>query len=262
MHVAPADLRAVRAGDALVRFAILGPMAFVDAELAQPGRVPEVQEPCLRPHTGMVVEGGFDLEHTGRRRRVDAGTAFRVASGAPHRHHLEDPVRVVAFETVDGIDTSDAALRRLGLVPAAVPRASALRLAAGPVPGRGVVQADVARLGTRLLTISRFGPRSGFATDWCDLPHWGSVVSGSVTIEWEDDVEVLTAGDVFRCPPGPPGHRILAAEPAVLIDLTPLEDVTPATRQIDWRRPAFTRAIAEAEAEPEDDAPLELARVV
>ena len=56
---------------------------------------------------------------------------------------------------------------------------------------------------------------------------------------------MVSAGDVFRCPPGPPGHRILAAEPATLIDLTPLSGIESATRQIDWRRAGFAKALEE-----------------
>jgi quercetin dioxygenase-like cupin family protein len=248
VHVAPADLRAVRDGDAMVRFAVLGPVAVVDAEIPSRARVGSADEPCRRSHLGMVVEGRFALERQGARRKVDAGEAFHIAGGAEHRHVLDDAVRILAFEPVHDIDTSDSALRRLGLIPAPATRASALRLATKPVPPRGRVEADVVLLGERLLTVSRFGPRSGYATDYCDVPHWGTVVSGSVTIEWEDDVEVLSAGDVFRCPPGPPGHRILAAEPATLIDLTPLSGVTAAARHIDWRRDGFAKALGERAA--------------
>jgi quercetin dioxygenase-like cupin family protein len=243
-----------------MRFAVLGPVAFVDAEVSSRGRVPSATEPCVRPHVGMVVEGRFALERDGARAPVEAGSAFHVAGGAEHRHHLEEAVRIVAFEQVEDVDTSDAALKRLGLEPATVTRASALRLAAKPMPPRGRVEADVLLLGERVLTVSRFGPRSGYATDFCDIPHWGTVVSGSVTIEWEDDVEVLTAGDVFRCPPGPPGHRLLAAETATTIDLTPLSGITAAVRWIDWRRAGFEEALAQREARAETH-PLEVARL-
>lgn len=260
MHVAPADLRAVRDGDALVRFAVLGPVAVVDADVPPRAKVPSSDEPCLRSHLGMVVQGRFALERDGARRAVTAGSAFHVADGAEHRHHLEEAVRILAFEPVDDLDTSEAALRRRGLVPAPTTRASALRLATKPVPGRGRVESDLVLLGDRLLTVSRFGPRSGYATDFCDVPHWGTVISGSVTIEWEDDVEVLSAGDVFRCPPGPPGHKILAAEPATLVDLTPLSGIIAAGRHIDWRRAGFAKALAEREARGTES--LEVAQIL
>ena len=48
------------------------------------------------------------------------------------------------------------------------------------------------------------GERSGYTTDWCDAPHWGLVTNGQMAIEWEDDVEILSSGDIFHCPAGPP----------------------------------------------------------
>jgi quercetin dioxygenase-like cupin family protein len=260
LHLAPAELRAVRNGDALVRFAVLGPLAYVDAECPRDGHVPPSTESCERAHYGVVLEGRFELERDGRRRRIDAGTAFHVAAGAAHRHHVGGPVRVVAFEPVDDGDLSDQALRRLGLTPATAGRGSGLPLPARPVPPSGRVEADVVVLGERLLTISRFGPRSGYTSDYCDLPHWGTVVSGSVTIEWEDDVEVLFAGDVFQCPSGPPGHRMLAADPATVIDLTPTLAVEATQRQIDWRRAAI-RAALESRSNASAD-PVALQKIV
>jgi quercetin dioxygenase-like cupin family protein len=260
VHVATADLRAVRDGDAMLRFAVLGPVAVVDAEVPSRANVPSSEEPCVRPHLGMVVQGRFTLEHDGTRRPVTSGSAFHVPDGAEHRHVLEEAVRILAFEPVGDLDTSEAALRRLGLVPTRITRATAPPLATKPVPERGRVEADLALLGDRLLTVARFGPRSGFATDFCDVPHWGTIITGSVTIEWEDDVEVLSAGDVFRCPPGPPGHRIMAAEPAVVVDLTPLSGITAAGRHIDWRRAGFAKALAEHQARGEQS--LEVAQVL
>ena len=78
------------------------------------GSVPPAEGPCDRPHLGMVLEGRFQLERDGKRREIDAGTAFHVAGGTRHHHRLEEPVRMIAFESVDGMDTSEAALGRLG----------------------------------------------------------------------------------------------------------------------------------------------------
>jgi quercetin dioxygenase-like cupin family protein len=58
-----------------------------------------------------------------------------------------------------------------------------------------------------------------------------------MTIEWEQDVEVVATGDVFHCPAGPPGHRIEAADPASFIDLTPVA-AYDGGRLADWRRAA------------------------
>ena len=89
-----------------------------------------------------------------------------------------------------------------------------------------------------VLSRVRMGERSGYRAAWCDAPHWGIVTSGSLAIEWEDDVEVLAAGDVFHCPAGPPGHRAEAADPATFLDLTPLSAFEGGGRLSDWRRGA------------------------
>ena len=86
------------------------------------------------------------------------------------------------------------------------------------------------------LTRVRMGERSGYTSSWCDVPHWGVVTSGRLAIEWEDDVELLSTGDVFHCPAGPPGHRIEAADPATFIDLTPVEALASGARIAEWRR--------------------------
>ena len=79
------------------------------------------------------------------------------------------------------------------------------------------------------------GERSGYTAGWCDSPHWGIVTEGRLAIEWEDDVEILSKGDVFHCPAGPPGHRIEAADPATFIDLTPTAVLDGDGRLTDWR---------------------------
>ena len=68
----------------------------------------------------------------------------------------------------------------------------------------------------------RMGERSGYTSTWCDAPHWGIVTEGRLAIAWEDDIEILSKGDIFHCPAGPPGHRMEAADPATFIDLTPI----------------------------------------
>ena len=50
--------------------------------------------------------------------------------------------------------------------------------------------------------------------------------------------EVVSTGDVFHCPAGPPGHRIEAADPATFIDITPVFALERGGRLADWRRGA------------------------
>jgi quercetin dioxygenase-like cupin family protein len=81
------------------------------------------------------------------------------------------------------------------------------------------------------------GERSGYTSGWCDAPHWGLVTDGQMAIEWEDDIEILSSGDIFHCPAGPPGHRLEAADPATFLDLTPVAALAGG-RVADWRRAA------------------------
>ena len=46
---------------------------------------------------------------------------------------------------------------------------------------------------------------------------------------------MVTAGDVYHCAGGPPGHRFLAADPAALIDFTPAAAVRSGVRVQGWR---------------------------
>lgn len=244
MHVAPADFRSVRTGNLVVRFAMLGEAAYVLAELPRAGSPgTPLEDLCVRPHWAFVVDGTIEVESEGARRTVEAGTAFHVPAGLEHRMFATGPSRLAAFEPVDpSRDLSDASLRADGYDilprPADIGR-SLVVPPAGPESGRapdpGKIVASAVTMGDRILTRARFGPRSGYTSAFCDLPHWGLVTAGSLAIEWEDDVEVVTAGDVFYCASGPPGHRFLAADPAAMIDFTPLAAIVPGIRLQGWR---------------------------
>ena len=68
------------------------------------------------------------------------------------------------------------------------------------------------------------------------------VTAARLAIEWENDVEILSKGDIFHCPAGPPGHRLEAADPVTLIDLTPIEHLEAGGRVAEWRRGAARSA--------------------
>lgn len=240
MHVSPQDFRAVRNGPMVVRLADLGPVAYVIAEFPSGTAETRVEDWCVRAHWGLVIGGSVDVERGDARNAIGDGNLFHVPPGPPaHRFVATDPVRLAGFEPLDAERrVDDRSLRRLGFEPIALPgepgtAARAFRRAA---PKRGAVDARVTRMGSLALSIIRFGPLSGYTSGWCDLPHWGLVLDGGLAIEWEDSVEVLSAGDAFRCQPGPPGHRMHAADPAVVLDFTPLDAVTPDARLVDWRR--------------------------
>jgi hypothetical protein len=103
-----------------------------------------------------------------------------------------------------------------------------------------------------VFTRARLGVRSGFLGGFCDLPHWGLVLDGRLTIEWEDDVAALSAGDLFHCPAGPPGHRLLGADPALLVDFTPVDAYDTGLRMAEWRatmaRPIFQSPASDVDA--------------
>jgi Cupin domain len=244
MHVAPADFRSVRTGSLVLRFAMLGDTAYVLAELPRTGsRGSVLEDLCTRPHWAFVVDGEIRVEAGGEHRTIDAGNAFYVPPGLEHRLYAEGPARLAGFEPVDpGRDLSDDRLRADGYE--VLPRPPAIQpglvvpvreVATIREPAAGEIVASSVAMGERILTNARFGPRSGYTSAFCDLPHWGLVTDGSLAIEWEDDVEVVTAGDVYYCRSGPPGHRFLAADPAAVIDLTPAAAVRSGVRVQGWR---------------------------
>lgn len=56
--------------------------------------------------------------------------------------------------------------------------------------------------------------------DLCQVPHWGYLVDGEVTVRYTDGTEeVIRAGEVFHWPPG---HTILTEdEPAEMVLFSP-----------------------------------------
>jgi hypothetical protein len=118
--------------------------------------------------------------------------------------------------------------------------------------GPGEIKVETWRMSSYVMTRVRMGERTGYTSGWCDAPHWGLVTRGRLAIEWEHDVEILSKGDIFHCPAGPPGHRIEAADPATFLDLTPVAAFEAEARFADWRRGtlpatgARTRGIAVA----------------
>ena len=97
------------------------------------------------------------------------------------------------------------------------------------------IEARSARMGAWGFTRIAFGPLTGYTSGWCDLPHWGLVLRGDVVLRSETDSELLTQGDVFYRPPGPPGHQFEVADAATIIDYTPLEALRSADRREAWR---------------------------
>ena len=242
MHVAPVHLRTLSQGGLHVRFAILDSMAYVVAQTGAGGSAgTSLERPCTDPHWGFVIDGELTFIRGRRRETIPAGRAFHVPPGGPS-HRFEAPGRAVmaGFAPVDpALDVSDGRLAAQGFTVVARRSDSIIVPSIAPfeVPS-GAVECEPWQMSGYVMTRVRMGDRSGYHSGWCDARHWGLVISGSMTIEWEQDVEVVAAGDVFHCPGGPPGHRIEAADPATFIDLTPLAAFDGGGRLADWRRGA------------------------
>jgi quercetin dioxygenase-like cupin family protein len=240
MHLTPNELRMLRQDGTVVRFALLDAMAFVVAEVSPIGSAgTPLEAPCVRPHWGFVIAGELLVEMESRRQRLKAGSAFHLPPGGPtHRLIAPGEARIAGFEPVDPTtDTTDAALVAKGFElvgPDQVGAALVVPPLRDPLLEPNQVDARSWSMSGLVLTQARFGAGSGYTSEWCDAAHWGIVTSGRLAIEWEDDVEILAAGDVYHCPGGPPGHRLEAADPASVIDLTPIEAVTDG-RLASWR---------------------------
>jgi quercetin dioxygenase-like cupin family protein len=242
MHVGPADFRSIRRDGLTLRFAILGEVAYVLAEVPPSGSAGTALEaPCERPHWAFVLAGEVELDAGSERVTVPAGSTFYVPEGMRHRIRAMGRTRLAGFERIDPRDdTSDSALKAQGFeVLAEAPGGSPAIVPVVEPVSRTIELGDVvptgSRMGSLLFCQVGFGPRSGYASPFCDLQHWGQVTTGNIAIEWENDIEVLTAGDVFYCPPGPPGHRFQAADPSATVDFTPLDAFTGDGRIAEWR---------------------------
>ncbi len=250
MHVAPGHLRTLSQGGLQVRFTILDSMAYVLAQTQASGSAgTPLERPCTEAHWGFVIDGELTFIRGRRREIIRSGQAFHVPAGGPsHRFETAGRVVLAGFAPVDpAIDVSDTGLTASGFTVVArrswgviVPPIRPLDVTAG------AIESEAWPMSGLVMSRARMGERSGYRSGWCDAPHWGLVISGSMTIEWEQDVEVVAAGDVFHCPAGPPGHRIEAADPATFIDLTPLAAFDGTRRLVDWRRAAVeSPAVAE-----------------
>jgi hypothetical protein len=255
MHLAPADLRSVRQDGLSIRFGILGPVAYALAEvLAEGSAGTALERPCTRPHWGFVLAGEVTLHQGETAVALPVGHAFHVRAGGPEHHFEASSGAIISgFEAVaPDLDPSEPALEAMGFEimppdesgPRIVPTTSSEPIAAGRV------DADAHLMSNLVLTRARMGASSGYSSPWCDAEHWGMVTAGRLAIEWEDDVEVLGTGDIFYCPPGPPGHRATAADPATLVDLTPVAALETLTRLSEWRRPMLDVARRHATTGP------------
>lgn len=247
MRVAARELTTVRQGTILGRFAVLGPVAFAQVEFGPSGtRGTTAEDPCEQAHWGFVLRGRLRFDEEGRSTEFTAGTAFYVPGGGPpHRFRATGACSVAGFSPVETpIDNSPAALAARGVELVIAPRPlrappPMLHAAGGATFDRTTdgIEAESAAMGPWTFMRTSYGPLSGFVSGPCDLPHWGMVLNGEVVHSWDDGLELLTPGDVFYCPPGPPGHRFEVANSATIVDYTPTSALLGP-----GRRPAYRDA--------------------
>jgi hypothetical protein len=248
MRITPADLRIVRRGGLLVRFAALGPIAYVVAELDEAGSVGTALEAaCANPHWGLVLAGDLTIWRDDEPpTMVTAGEAFHVRAGAPeHRFRAPGRLAVVGFAPLEPRTIDDADIEEAGFEPVeeadAVPSLTPSLGVTVARPSdvlpvrRGQIEASASLMGPWVCCVARFGGVSGYTSSWCDLPHWGTVVHGTIAIEWEDSVEIIGTGEAFYCSAGPPGHRIEVTDAATILDFTPVEAMARHGRVAEWR---------------------------
>lgn len=255
MRVSARELRAVRSGGLLTSYALLREAAYVVVRVPASGSAgTSLEEPCRREHWGLVLRGEVRL-HGRHERAFGAGTAFHVAPGRTHRLSASASAVIAGFAPItEPIDETPTGLASRGIevvrriaTPALPP--AEIRIAGTRVRSTvtGQVQTVSALMGDWLFTRSTFGPISGFGDGWCDLPHWGQVIDGTLLLRWEHgEIELLSAGDVFCCPRGVGGHRIEVAEAATMIDYTPVAAVRDAGLRRAPRAVSALRVIVEA----------------
>jgi quercetin dioxygenase-like cupin family protein len=241
MHVAPVDLRSLRQGGLTLRFAMLGDMAFVFAELPAAGSTgTSLETPCTQAHWAFVIEGELTFVSGTKREIIAAGRAFHVPAGGPeHWFEASGRALVAGFQPIESeTEVSDERLTARGFELLSPDRVATATIVPA-IPTRkvavGQIHAETWPMSSLVMTRVRMGERSGYTSGWCDAPHWGLVTNGQMAVEWEDDVEILSSGDIFHCPAGPPGHRLEAADPATFLDLTPIAALAGG-RIADWRR--------------------------
>lgn len=250
MHVAMPDLRALRQGGLVLRYAVLGSIAFVLVEVPETGSAGTTLEtPSRQAIWAVVIDGELTYEADGRSLGIPAGHALHVPGGGPeHRLRASGGSRLAGFQPIDpSVEITDRLLAEQGfeiLGPAAGGATAPLVMptSARGVAPVGVIEARTVSMPPYAMTLAQFGPSSGYTADWCDAPHWGLVAGGQLVIEYEHDVEIVTAGDAYYCPSGAPAHRLEAADPATVVDLTPIEEIVGNRRIAEWRRNAFSQA--------------------
>ena len=248
MRLTQADLRIARRGGLVARFAPMGPVVYAVVELAETGSGgTSLEAPCTKPHWGLILSGEMEVVRDDLAPiRLASGQVFYVPAGdPPHRFRAPGRLAAAGFVPLDGPAVDDGAIEQAGFelvdetgaTPTLAPSLGitvAETSVAVPLR-RGQIEAEASLMGPWVMCSARFGGVSGYTTAWCDQPHWGTVLEGTIAIEWEAEVEIISAGDAYYCPAGPPGHRIEVTDAATIIDFTPLDAMVRPGRVAGWR---------------------------
>ena len=180
MHVAPVDLRALRQGGIASRFAMLGEMAYVLAEIPASGLGRDLARAAVHAAAlGLRHRRRADVrprrparDHPGRSRLPRAGRRPR----APVRDGRAAPGRRLRSRSSPTLDVSDARLAAQGfelIAPEPVATATVVPAVAldGPAPARSGPRSWP--MSAYVMTRVRMGERSGYTAGWCDAPALG-----------------------------------------------------------------------------------------
>lgn len=255
MRVSPRQLQGVRRAGMLTRYALLGPVAYVLADLpAENATGTGLEDPCIIDHHGIVLRGTFRTHHEdGRTEIFEAGTVFYVPPGPPsHSFSWSSGAVVGGFAPIaPDVDVRRSALEAQGFEvvdrpakPPAPPRSVTLAGSVAPYRRAGSIEVESSVMGRWLFTRATFGAQTGLGSGRCDLRHWGLVLEGEVAIHTGDAIELASAGDAFMVEPG---HRFEVPDGATVIDYTPIDMLTSGVRMASWRRTPVARAL-EAQA--------------
>jgi hypothetical protein len=107
-----------------------------------------------------------------------------------------------------------------------MPKAS--RETASHVEDMGVLESRSEELGGYLVEFTTFRADAdgtpffaGLPDDRCQSPHWGYVVSGSVTFRYADREETYAAGDAYYAPPG---HVPVVTAGTEVVEFSPTDE--------------------------------------
>ena len=101
-----------------------------------------------------------------------------------------------------------------------------IELQAGEIETHGTTWGDLSVRALDLPPGTDFTPLMvGLPGDRCECPHWGYVLSGSITVRYDDGTEETTrAGELYYWPGG---HTGWTDDGVVFVEFSPAEQIAP-----------------------------------